>query len=383
MIFDIEKKDILKGLVSVQGIAGRKTTLPILSHVLLEGEKDFLYLTGTDLETGVREGLPANVQREGKASVSAKKLYEIIRELPDRPIHIEKKENHWVTLICGKSTFNLAGLDPDEFPSLPAYREEHFSKIPASTLMEMIERTVFAASNEESRYHLNGVFFLQTKQSGKEVLRMVATDGHRLSLIHREGFRIRGIEKGIILPKKGILEVKKILADRAGEEPVEIYFDGTHGFLRIGKSLMIVRLIDGEFPEYEQVIPKENDKKIKMEREKIYACLRRISTMANERIEGVKLSLKKNILEGSSFNQDFGDAREELEVSYEGASLEVGFNARYLIDVLNVVDSNEVWLELRDEGSPAILRPLSEASSEKPSTLGSNDQLFIIMPMRI
>ena len=381
MNLDIDKRELLKGLVFVQSIAGRKTTLPILSHVLMEADKDSLYLTGTDLETGIREGLPASVRQEGKASVSAKKLYEIVRELPDETIHIEKKENHWITLKCGKSTFNLAGLDPDEFPSLPTYQEENFSKVPTALLMEMIEKTVFAASNEESRYHLNGIFLLQAKQASKDVLRMVATDGHRLSMIHREGYRIRGIEKGIILPKKGVMEARKIMGDKEDEQ-IEIYFDGTHGFLRMGKSLMILRLIDGEFPEYEQVIPKENDKKIRMEREKIHACLRRISTMASERVEGIKIALTKNAMEATSFNQDFGDAKEEVEVAYEGPPLEVGFNARYLLEVLGVVDANEIWMELKDEGSPAILRPAG--SSEKTSPfIGSNDQLFIIMPMRI
>jgi DNA polymerase III subunit beta len=381
MNLDIDKRELLKGLVFVQSIAGRKTTLPILSHVLMEADKDSLYLTGTDLETGIREGLPANVRQEGKASVSAKKLYEIVRELPDETIHIEKKENHWITLKCGKSTFNLAGLDPDEFPSLPTYQEENFSKVPTAILMEMIEKTVFAASNEESRYHLNGIFLLQAKQASKEVLRMVATDGHRLSLIHREGYRIRGIEKGIILPKKGVMEARKIMGDKE-EEQMEIYFDGTHGFLRMGKSLMILRLIDGEFPEYEQVIPKENDKRIRMEREKIHACLRRISTMASERVEGIKIALTKNVMEATSFNQDFGDAKEEVEVAYEGPPIEVGFNARYLLEVLGVIDANEIWMELKDEGSPAILRPA--VSSEKNSPfIGPNDQLFIIMPMRI
>jgi len=381
MNFNMDKKELLRGLLFVQSIAGRKTTLPILSHVLMEVDKDHLYLTGTDLETGIREGLPANVSGEGKASVSAKKLYEIVKELPEETIHIEKKENHWIVLKCGKSTFNLAGLDPDEFPSLPAYREEHFSKVPRTLFMEMVEKTVFAASNEESRYHLNGIFLLQIKQAGKEVLRMVATDGHRLSLIHREGYRIRGIEKGIILPKKGVLEAKKIMGDKE-EEQMEIYFDETHGFLRIGRSLLILRLIDGEFPEYEQVIPKENDKRVQMEREKAHACLRRVSTMASERVEGIKVALRKNTMEGTSFNQDFGDAREEVEVVYEGPPIEVGFNARYLLDVLTVVDTPHVWLEVKDEGSPAILRPAG--SSEKTSPfIGPNDQLFIIMPMRI
>ena len=385
MNFDMDKKELLKGLILVQSIAGRKTTLPILSHVLMELEGDSLYLTGTDLETGIREGLPANGHQDGKASVSAKKLYEIVRELPDEMIHIEKKENHWVIIKCGRSTFNLAGLDPEEFPSLPPYKEEDFVKIPSRILMEMIEKTVFAASSEESRYHLNGIFFYQ---AGKDVLRMVATDGHRLAMIHREGYRIRGIEKGIILPKKGVLEVKKILGDKGGEEKVEIYFDGTNGFLRIAKFLMILRLIDGEFPEYEQVIPRENDNRVRMERERVHACLRRISTMASDRVEGIKISLQKNVMEGTTVNQDFGDAREEVEVAYEGPSLDIGFNGRYVMEALSVMSAEEVWMEVRDEGSPAILRPLlpeaAAGSSEKiPSLIGSNDQLFIIMPMRI
>lgn len=375
MNFNIDKKEFLKGLSLMQGITGRKTTLPILSHILLELEKDSLLLTGTDLETGIREELTAKVHQTGKASVSAKKIYEIIRELPDEAIHIQKKENHWITLQCGKSIFNLAGLDPDEFPSLPTYQDENFSQIPNRLLVEMIEKTVFAASNEESRYHLNGIFFLQSSQGGKEKLRMVATDGHRLSLIEREGETVRGIEKGIIIPKKGILEIKKIMGDRDGEEVVEIYFDQNHGFLRMGKSLMVIRLIDGEFPEYEQVIPKGNDKKLVMEKEKVYGCLRRVSTMASERVEGIKISLKKDSLEFSSYNQDFGDAKEELGVKYEGPPLEIGFNARYLMDILNVMDTDELIMELKDGGSPGMIKPLS--SKETP------DQLCIIMPMRI
>ena len=384
MNFDIDKREFLKGLSLMQSVVGRKTTLPILSHILMQWEKDSLYLTGTDLETGIREKLNATSHQEGKASISAKKLYEIVRELPEETIHIQKKENHWITLQCGKSIFNLAGLDPDEFPSLPTYQDEYFSKISTHLIMEMIEKTVFAASNEESRYHLNGVLFLQKKQGiepsgaeqeGKEILRIVATDGHRLSFMDRESITIRGIEKGIIIPKKGVLEIKKIMGDRDEEEEMEIYFDQTHGFFKIGKSLMVIRLIDGEFPEYEQVIPKGNDKKLVMEKEKIYGCLRRVSTMASERVEGIKLSLKKNSIELSSYHQDFGDAKEEVEVVYEGPPLEIGFNARYLIEALNVIDTKEVIMELKDEGSPGIIKPLS---SIEPS-----NQFHIIMPMRI
>ena len=375
MNFEIHKKEFLKGLSLMQSVAGRKTTLPILSHILIEGEKNSIYLTGTDLETGIREELTATVQQGGKASISAKKLYEIVRELPEEMIHIKKKENHWITLQCGKSIFNLAGLDPDEFPSLPTYQDEYFSKVSTHLMKEMIEKTVFAASNEESRYHLNGVLFSQSQQGTKVVLRMVATDGHRLSLIDRENQEIRGIEKGIIIPKKGILEIKKIMGDQDREEEIESYFDQTHGFFKMGKSLMVIRLIDGEFPEYDQVIPKGNDKKIVMQKERIYGCLRRVSTMASERVEGIKLSLKRNSIELNSYHQDFGDAKEEVEVSYEGPPIEIGFNARFLMEALNVMDMDEVMMELKDEGSPGILKPLS--------TTESSNQICIIMPMRI
>ena len=214
MDFEIGKKEFLKGLSLIQGIAGRKTTLPILTHVLLESKTESVQLTGTDLEIGIREELTAKVHQEGKASVSAKKLYEIVREMPDETIHVQKKENQWIRIQCGKSIFNLSGLDPEDFPALPTYNEDYFSQLPVSLLSEMIEKTVFAASNEESRYHLNGVLFLQNKQGGKEGLRMVATDGHRLSLIDRENQVIRGIEKGIIVPKKGVLEIKRVISDK-------------------------------------------------------------------------------------------------------------------------------------------------------------------------
>jgi DNA polymerase-3 subunit beta len=204
---------------------------------------------------------------------------------------------------------------------------------------------------------------------------MVATDGHRLSLIDRENQAIRGIEKGIIIPKKGVLEIKKIMGDQDGEEEIESYFDQTHGFFKMGKSLMVIRLIDGEFPEYDQVIPKGNDKKIVMQKERIYGCLRRVSTMASERVEGIKLSLKRNSIELNSYHQDFGDAKEEVEVSYEGPPIEIGFNARFLMEALNVMDMDEVMMELKDEGSPGILKPLS--------TTESSNQICIIMPMRI
>lgn len=383
MNFDIQKKELLKGLSLLQSVTGRRSTLPILSHILMEWKEKSLFLNGTDLETGIREELSASIHQEGRASVSAKKLYEIVRELPDETIHIQKKENHWITLRCGKSIFNLAGLDPDEFPTFPNYQEELFSQVSVLMIREMIEKTIFAASNEESRYHLNGIFLFQKRietstseeKQGSEILRMVATDGHRLSLVDRKNQTIRGVEKGVIIPKKGVLEIRKVLGDRDGEERMGVYFDQTHGFFKMEKSLLIIRLIDGEFPEYEQVIPKENDKKILLEKNKIYGCLRRVSTMANERVEGIKFSLKKNFLEIFSYHQDFGDAKEEIDVDYEGPPVEIGFNAKYLMEALNVIDTEQIWMELKDEGSPGIIKP--QFSTE------TSPQIYIIMPMRI
>jgi len=375
MNFEIEKRDFLKGLGPIQSVAGRRTTLPILSHILLEAEKDCLTLTGTDLETGIREELTAKIEQGGKASVSAKKLFEIVRELPETMIHIKRKENHWITLQCGRSVFNLAGLDPEEFPSLPSCSDEFFSEVSTNLMKEMIEKTVFAASNEESRYHLNGILILQNKKGDKEILRMVATDGHRLSLVDRESPMIRGIERGIIIPKKGVLEIRKIVGDRDGAEGMNVYFDPTHGFFKMDKSLTVIRLIDGEFPDYEQVIPKGNDKKVLIEKGKMYASLKRVSTMASERVEGIKFSVRKNSVELSSYHQDFGDAKEEIEVSYDGPSLEIGFNARYLMEALSVMDHEDVVMELKDEGSPGIIRP--------QSMMDPSNQLCIIMPMRI
>jgi len=373
--FEIEKKEFLKGLGLMQGIAGRKTTLPILSHIYMEWKKNSLYLSGTDLETGIQEELNVKVHEEGKASISSKKIYEIIRELPEQTIHIQKKENHWIHLKCGKSVFNIAGLDPEEFPSLPVWQEKLFTPIPTQIIKAMIEKTVFAASNEESRYHLNGILLTQQKGDGKEILRMVATDGHRLSLIDREGVMVKGVEKGLIIPKKGVLEIKKILSDKEGEEETGIFVNNTHAFFRLGRSLMVIRLIEGEFPEYEQVIPKNNDKKIQVNKELFYRSLKRVSTMASDRAEGIKLTLTKNVMELSSYHQDFGDAKEEVDIQYEGPSIEIGFNARYLMEAIQSFDTEEIMMELKDDGNPGIIKP-------HPSHTPFN-QLSIIMPMRI
>lgn len=375
MSFEIEKKEFLKGLNLIQSVSGRKTTLPILSHVLMEWEGKRLCLTGTDLETAIREELEVQSFQEGKASVSAKKLYEVVRELPEQPIRIEKRENQWIRLQCGRSVFNIAGLDPEEFPALPSFRSDQFDVIPTRMVVDMIEKTVYAAATDETRRYLNGIYCMWKETGDLKRIQMVASDGHRLSLVERDAPRIGGMEKGVILPRKGVLELRRMIADQGEEERMGIYIDPSYVFFQLGKSLVVIRRVEGEFPEYEQVIPTDNEKKVVVRRDDFYGSLRRVSTMASERVEAVKLFVEKDHMEISSYNQDFGDAKDDLEVTYGGSAFEIGFNARYLMDALMVMDHEEVIMEIKDEKSPGLLKPAVLAQG--------TTQISIIMPMRM
>lgn len=375
MSFEIEKKEFLKGLNLIQSVSGRKTTLPILSHVLLEWEENRLRLMGTDLETAVREEVDIRSSETGRASISAKKLYEVVRELPERTIQVERKENHWIKLQCGKSIFNIAGLDPEEFPVLPTYTSDQFNEISMKTLLDMIEKTIYAASSDETKRYLNGIYCIQKEAGDQKRIQMVATDGHRLSLVEKEARTVPELEKGVILPKKGVLELRRMMVDKTGDDSVGILIDPLYVFFQMGKSLVVIRRVEAEFPQYDQVIPSDNDKKVILGKEEFYGALRRVSTMASERVEAVKLFVERDRMEISSYNQDFGDAKEDIDVTYGGTPFEIGFNARYLMDALAVMDPDEAVLEIKDETSPALLRP---TVPDETTT-----HLSIVMPMRM
>lgn len=302
MEFKIEKKYFLRGLAMVQTIVERRSTIPILSNTLIQTDQEGITLTATDLETAIRGHFPASVTLEGQISVSARKLFEVVRELPESEIHLTKKENNWITLICEKSVFNIAGINPEEFPPLPVFREEDFHPFPTKELREMIEMTVFAASTEESRYNLNGVFFKRLDINNQPTIRMVATDGHRLSLVERAGLEFSNLERGVIIPRKGLLEIKRLIGDSGqieGEQEDLVYLSLSENNFVAKKNGMVVltRLIEGEFPDYESVIPTENDKKINLSRERFIACLKRISTMATEKGEGIVFQISKGSME--------------------------------------------------------------------------------------
>ena len=326
-------------------------------------------ITATDLEIGIRGIHPAEVIKDGKTTISAKKLYEVIKELPEKTISFRLKENHWVEIKSGKSTFNIMGISAESFPSLPGYEEEGFSLVEKGIFKEMVEKTLFAVSADESRYNLTGVFFV--KKEGNQDFRMVATDGYRLSLIDRSfGAELSGLETGVILPKKGLVEMNKILEEES--QSVSMKIKGNNFIIKKGDVVLIMRLLDAEFPDYRQVIPASTKRHIKIKRNQILESLKRVSILSSEKTRGVKFIFDQEILELSSYNPEFGEAKEELAVDYKGENITVGFNSRFVLEVLNTLKSEEVVFDIEDGVSPAIIRP---ANDEKHTC--------VIMPMRI
>lgn len=370
MEFQITKKEFFKSVSILQAIAERRSSIPALSNILIESDNNQVRLTATDLETTVVSDVPCTIKEPGKICVSARKLYDIIKELPDADISFEGMENHWAKISCKNAVFNLSGLDPIEFPALPTYAEEDLVPIKSFNLAEMIEKVIFAASTEESRYNLNGIFFETVVLDNKNLARMVATDGHRLALIDRESPELSGLQKGSIIPRRGLNEVKKIVAENTGE--TRVCLTENSFMLKLSSFIIIIRLIDGEFPDYRQVIPSHNDKVVKLNKADFSSCLRRISAISMDRVEGVKFTLKKGAIELYSSNQDIGNAMEVFPAIYDGSEFSVGFNARYILEALGALDENEFFLELKDEANAAVIKP---ATRENP--------LYVIMPMRV
>jgi DNA polymerase-3 subunit beta len=372
MEFRVDKDTFTKALQKIQGIVEKRNTMPILSNTLIEAYNDTLYITATDLEVGMKSSYPTTVITEGKITVSAKKIYEIIKELSDEEIVFSTKENDWVEIHCGKAHFNIVGLSPDEFPYFPKINEDSFITLKTQILGEMIEKTSYAICNDETKFNLNGIFIKTATEQDINILRMVATDGHRLSMAEKEISGNIGSElnKGVIFPKKGIFELKKITEEEIGE--IMLGFMDNSAVIKKGNTVIVMRLIDGEFPDYTKVIPTNNDKIIKVPRELFLHSLRRMAILSSEKFKGIKLDVRAGSIEISSSNPELGDAREELDTIYNGEPLSVRFNARYLIDVLTILKDDEVELNLRDELSPIIMKPVEK-----------NDFMSVIMPMRL
>jgi DNA polymerase-3 subunit beta len=368
MNFTIHRNPLLEALQKAQSVVERKNTIQILGNILCNVQGNELSLAATDLEVGIKISLPVEVQQEGKITLSAKHFLDIVKELPDKPLHIARKDNNWVEIVCGKSRFNIVSLAADEYPSLPGFEDKAYVDAQSEALRDMIERTQFAVSTDATRYHLNGVFFEHLENS---VMRMTATDGHRLSFVDHEVFlKMPELKRGVIIPKKGLSELRKLLEE--GTTSVGLAFERGYIFAKTESTYLFIRLIDGEYPDYRLVIPKVADRVVKVDRETFNSALKRVSLLAHEKSRGVKLALQKGALTISSSNPDMGEAREELDVDYSGEALEIGFNSKYLLECLTVMKSERLEFLLKDRLSPGILKEE-----------GLQAHTYVIMPMRI
>jgi DNA polymerase-3 subunit beta len=367
MKLKVQKDEIQNALQGIQGIVDKKTTMPILGHFLLKVDKA-ASLMATDLDIALRGPLKAEILEAGSLCIPARKLFEIAREV-EGDILLESQENNWLRVTSGKSTFKLMGLPETDFPALPDVKKSEELIISAEKLGSMIERTVYATGESDTRYTLNGLLLHFSPKKKNVEFKMVGTDGHRLSLIALTVEGKLSEEKKIILPKKAALELKKLIEGSA--EDVTIFIDKNHVFFSINGIVLTSRLIEGTYPNYEQVIPKNNEKKVVINKTEFLKALRRTSIMSRERTHAVRFDLEAGKITLISMNPDIGEAREEIAAQYKGDQMSVGFNARYLMDILQVMAGESVSMELQEPLSPTLL--LEE---------NNKDYLCVVMPMR-
>jgi DNA polymerase III subunit beta len=371
MEITVSKFELLRELTATQGVVERKTTIPILSNYLFEAGADKLSLTATDLDLSLRTSCNAKVKKEGSCTIPARKLHDYVKLLPDADITIKLLENHWVSIRCGRSNTKMVGMARSNFPSLPAFPTAGVVKIPAGVLREMIAKTTFAIANEESRYTLNGALMVLKPES----ITMVATDGHRLAHIERSGEKFEGVsgEMKTLVPKKAMDEIKSLL-DSTDVEEIEFAKDESTLFFRIGPRLLTSRQLTGQFPNYEAVLPKDNNKSVTVNCDDLTGAIQRVAQFADERSRAVRMKIEKGELKISASSTETGESEDSIETNYNGDSVTIGFNAAYLIDFLNATGSGEVRMEFKDAQSAGQLRP-AEGEDYK--------YRYIVMPMRI
>ncbi|MFZ9596240.1 MAG: DNA polymerase III subunit beta [Bdellovibrionia bacterium] len=368
MIFSIDRSPLLEALQKVESVVEKKNTVPILGNILCILKNQELSLCSTDLEVGIKVSLPVETEVEGKITLSAKHFLEIVKELPEKKLKLAQKENSWIELVCGKSKFNVVSLPADQYPSLPSFEDKPYFEAKTEALINMIDRTQFAASTDATRYHINGVYFEKLQNS---LMRMTATDGHRLSFVDQEVFLNQPeLKTGVIIPRKGLGEFRKFLDE--GVAQVGLAFERGYLFVRSASSYLFIRLIEGEYPDYRPVIPKNTDQILKMNRQELNSALKRVSLLANEKSRGVKFLIQPDSLVISSSNPDMGEAREELDIEYQGNPIEIGFNSKYLLENLGVMKAEKIEFHLKDRLSPGLIREV-----------GQQNHTYVIMPMRI
>jgi DNA polymerase III subunit beta len=366
MKFIVSKEELQEKLSNIQNIVEKRNTMPILSHFLLDAGKGGSSITATDLETALREPLSVKVEKEGKICIPARKMFEIVREV-EGDLVCESVDEQWLKIKAGASTFRLACLSSKEFPAWPGMEEMEEITIPAKTLAELIEKTVYSAGDSDTRYTLNGLLFHVTQQGR---LSAVGTDGHRLATLTRTFEEKVSEEKKMIVPKKAAAELRKVLDKIDGD--IRMTLSKNHVLFTIGDIQFLARLIEGTYPNYEQVIPVSNDKRVVISRESFSRALRRVSLMAKDKTNAVKMDLDDNKITVTSSNPDMGEATDEIAVEYAGEKLVLGLNARYFLDIIDAMSSENVMLDMQGALHPVLIR------EEKDP-----DYRCVIMPMRI
>jgi DNA polymerase III subunit beta len=366
----VRKNDLLRELQLFQGIVERKNTIPILANVLLEAKGDQVSFLATDLEVGLRSKCAATVTKPGSLTLPAKKFFEIVKSLPETDIRVTEDKGG-VKIAADRFDSRMQTLPREDFPTLPESAGAPTATLPRTALREMVAKTQFAITGEDTRYFLNGAQFVL---KGTE-MNLVATDGHRLALVTvaRDGKGAKDAEENkAILPKKTLGELARLMTEGDGDI---IYERGeNHLFFQVGERLLISRMIDGQFPAYERVIPKGNDKHIEFERDRLTNAIKRVALLSNERSRAVKIQIEKGKVDVTSSSPELGEAKETLPVDYSGSSMQICFNAQYVLDFLAAVSTDVVSLELKDEVSQAVMKPVGAEGY---------DYTYVIMPMRV
>lgn len=367
----IERSVLLKTLGHVQSVVERRSTIPILSNVLMDATGDGLLLSATDLDIAVTEQAPATVQTPGATTVSAHTLYDIVRKMPDgSDIDLELEDGDRLIVRAGRSRFTLASLDREDFPVMGEGDMPHRMTLMSAELKRLVDKARFAISTEETRYYLNGIYLHVADSEDGPRLRAVATDGHRLAQVEQETPDGAQGMPGIIVPRKTVAEVRKLLDEVEGD--VEVALSDTKIRFGVGSATIISKLIDGTFPDYSRVIPKGNDKQLDMDCRLFAEAVDRVSTISSDKTRSVKLALGEDLLTLSVNSPDSGTATEEISASYSADGFEIGFNSRYLLDILQQIEGDVVHVMLADPSAPTVLKD------------GVDDgALYVLMPMRV
>jgi DNA polymerase III subunit beta len=372
MEFNVKRDVFLGGVQRTLGIVDRRTSMPVLNNVLIRAEADRIRIVATDREIGLIADYEAQVAKDGEITLPARKLFEMLREIQGESVHFRKEDNNWVTITCGKVHFRIPGIPAEEFPKIMDDDEVGFIRVDGAMIADMIKKTYFAMSLDESRVNLSGVFVKAEKEQEAAIMRMVATDGHRLAIANADPKveQIEGFDKGLIIPRKGITEIRRLVEDKDG--PVELGVKKGMCVLKKDGVILKVSLIDAEYPDYKRVVPKDKGTLVELDRDQVLHALRRMSVMASERYSGVRIRLLTNKMILNSINPDVGEASDEVEIQYEEGEIEVGFNVRYLLEAIEAVDEEKFTLEIRSGLRPAIVKPAKDTG-----------YMCIVMPLKI